>query len=300
MHRKRPKRPIITKNYALQGFQLVIPEMFSNFVKVSFYKHSTNISNDMTKKLILAAAMLLTGSAAVAAEPKVISHRGYWTAPNSAQNSLASFTKADSVGVFGSEIDVWLTADDKLIVNHDRVYKGTDINMEKSTLKEITSIVLPNGENIPTLDAYLRLVATKPNTRLILEMKSLSDLKREDLAAEKIVKALRKYNLLDRTDIIAFSINACLAFKKLMPDGRIFYLNGDLAPRSIKKLGLTGIDYSMSVLRKNPKWVEQAHKEGLEVNVWTVDTEEDMRYFIDLGVDYITTDYPERLQALLK
>lgn len=300
MHRKRPKRPIITKNYALQGFQLVIPEMFSNFVKVSFYKHSTNISNDMTKKLILAAAMLLTGSAAVAAQPKVISHRGYWTAPNSAQNSLASFTKADSVGVFGSEIDVWLTADDKLIVNHDRVYKGTDINMEKSTLKEITSIVLPNGENIPTLDAYLRLVATKPNTRLILEMKSLSDLKREDLATEKIVKALRKYNLLDRTDIIAFSINACLAFKKLMPDGRIFYLNGDLAPRSIKKLGLTGIDYPMSVLRKNPKWVEQAHKEGLEVNVWTVDTEEDMRYFIDLGVDYITTDYPERLQALLK
>lgn len=300
MHRKRPKRPIITKNYALQGFQLVIPEMFSNFVKVSFYKHSTNISNDMTKKLILAAAMLLTGSAAVAAQPKVISHRGYWTAPNSAQNSLASFTKADSVGVFGSEIDVWLTADDKLIVNHDRVYKGTDINMEKSTLKEITSIVLPNGENIPTLDAYLRLVATKPDTRLILEMKSLSDLKREDLAAEKIIKALRKYNLLDRTDIIAFSINACLAFKKLMPDGRIFYLNGDLAPRSIKKLGLTGIDYSMSVLRKNPKWVEQAHKEGLEVNVWTVDTEEDMRYFIDLGVDYITTDYPERLQALLK
>lgn len=299
MHRKRPKRPIITKNYALQGFQLVIPEMFSNFVKVSFYKHSTNISNDMTKKLILAAAMLLTGSAAVAAQPKVISHRGYWTAPNSAQNSLASFTKADSVGVFGSEIDVWLTADDKLIVNHDRVYKGTDINMEKSTLKEITSIVLPNGENIPTLDAYLRLVATKPNTRLILEMKSLSDLKREDLAAEKIIN-LRKYNLLDRTDIIAFSINACLAFKKLMPDGRIFYLNGDLAPRSIKKLGLTGIDYSMSVLRKNPKWVEQAHKEGLEVNVWTVDTEEDMRYFIDLGVDYITTDYPERLQALLK
>ena len=300
MHRKRPKRPIIAKNYALQGFQLVIPEMFSNFVKVSFYKHSTNISNDMTKKLILAAAMLLTGSIAVAAQPKVISHRGYWTAPNSAQNSLASFTKADSVGVFGSEIDVWLTADDKLIVNHDRVYKGTDINMEKSTLKEITSIVLPNGENIPTLDAYLRLVAAKPDTRLILEMKSLSDLKREDLAAEKIVKALRKYNLLDRTDIIAFSINACLAFKKLMPDGRIFYLNGDLAPRSIKKLGLTGIDYSMSVLRKNPKWVEQAHKEGLEVNVWTVDTEEDMRYFIDLGVDYITTDYPERLQALLK
>ncbi len=279
-------------------FRLVVSKMFTNFVYVSFYKCQFKPEMNMTKKLFLMAALILAGGASAFAQPKVIAHRGYWTAPNSAQNSLASFTKADEVGVFGSEIDVWLTADDKLVVNHDRNFKG--VNMEKSTLKQITAVTLPNGENIPTLDAYLKLVASKPDTRLILEMKSLSDLKREDLAAEKIVKALRKYNLLDRTDIIAFSINACMAFKKLLPDGRIFYLNGDLAPKSIKKLGLTGIDYSMKVLRKKPQWVEEAHKEGLEVNVWTVDTEEDMRYFIDLGVDYITTDYPERLQALLK
>lgn len=254
----------------------------------------------MRKHLVFAAALLLTGGAALA-QPKVIAHRGYWTAPGSAQNSLTSFSKADSIGVYGSEIDVWLTADDRLIVNHDRVYKGTDIDMEKATAREIMQIVLPNGtENIPSLDQYLDLVASKPDTRLILEMKSLSDLNREDLAAEKIVRALRRHGVLERTDIIAFSINACLAFRKLLPDGRIFYLNGDLSPRSIKGLGLTGIDYSMRVLRKHPEWVEQAKKLGLEVNVWTVDEEEDMRYFIDLGVDYITTDYPERLQALLK
>ena len=46
--------------------------------------------------------------------------------------------------------------------------------------------------------------------------------------------------------------------------------------------------------------MKQAHELGLGVNVWTVDSEEDMRYFIDLGVDFITTDYPERLQAMLK
>lgn len=254
----------------------------------------------MRKHLVFAAALLLTGGAALA-QPKVIAHRGYWTAPGSAQNSLSSFAKADSIGVYGSEIDVWLTADDRLIVNHDRVYKGTDIDMEKATAREIMQIVLPNGtENIPSLDAYLELVASKPDTRLILEMKSLSDLNREDLAAEKIVRALRRHGVLERTDIIAFSINACLAFKKLIPDTKIYYLNGDLPPKSIKKLGLAGIDYSMGALRRHPEWVKQAHDLGLEVNVWTVDSEEDMRYFIDLGVDYITTDYPERLQALLK
>ena len=254
----------------------------------------------MRKHLVFAAALLLTGGAALA-QPKVIAHRGYWTAPGSAQNSLTSFSEADSIGVYGSEIDVWLTADDRLIVNHDRVYKGTDIDMEKATAREIMQIVLPNGkENIPSLDQYLDLVASKPDTRLILEMKSLSDLNREDLAAEKIVRALRRHGVLDRTDIIAFSINACLAFKKLIPDTKIYYLNGDLPPKSIKKLGLAGIDYSMGALRRHPEWVKQAHDLGLEVNVWTVDSEEDMRYFIDLGVDYITTDYPERLQALLK
>ena len=287
------------KTAAPTDFRLVNPEMFTTFVEVSFHKLPTNISNDMMKKLIFSAALLLAGGA-VAAQPKVIAHRGYWTAPESAQNSLASFTKADAVGVYGSEIDVWLTADNKLIVNHDRKYKGTDIDMEKSTAKEITAIVLPNGENIPTFDAYLKLVASKPDTRLILEMKSLSDYNREDLAAEKIVRELKKYKVLERTDIIAFSINACLAFKKLLPDTRIYYLNGDLPPKSIKKLGLAGIDYSIGVLRKHPQWVKEAHELGLEVNVWTVDSEEDMKYFIGLGVDYITTDYPERLQALLK
>ena len=254
----------------------------------------------MIRHTLLLATLLAAGLHA-AAQPRVIAHRGYWTAPGSAQNSIASFTKADSIGVYGSEIDVWLTADDRLVVNHDRVYKGTGIDMEKATAREIMQIVLPNGkENIPSLDQYLDLVASKPDTRLILEMKSLSDLNREDLAAEKIVRALRRHGVLDRTDIIAFSINACLAFKKLIPETKIYYLNGDLPPKSIKKLGLAGIDYSMGALRRHPEWVKQAHDLGLEVNVWTVDSEEDMRYFIDLGVDYITTDYPERLQALLK
>jgi len=193
-----------------------------------------------------------------------------------------------------------MTADDKLIVNHDRIYKGTEIDMEKGTLKEITSIVLPNGENIPTLDAYLRLVAAKPDTRLVLEMKSLSDLRREDLAAEKIVKALRKYDLLDRTYIIAFFVQCLPGIQETA--ARRAYLLPERRPLPAQHQGARPHRHRLLdvVLRKHPEWVEQAKKLGLEVNVWTVDEEEDMRYFIDLGVDYITTDYPERLQALLK
>ena len=302
---QRPRDEFTVKMNVGGRFRFANPELFRTFAVVSFHNligfHPDNSKKriPMKKKLLFTAAWLLAAGSLLA-QPKVIAHRGYWTAPESAQNSLASFTKADAIGAFGSEFDVWMTADDKLIVNHDKVYKGTDINMEKATAKEVTQIVLPNGENIPTLDQYLQLAAQKPATRVILEMKTLSDYNREDLAAEKIVKALKKYGLVERTDIISFSLNACLAFKKLLPDTKIYYLNGDLTPKSIQRLGLAGIDYSEKVLRKHPEWVKQAHELGLEVNVWTVDKEESMKYFIDLGVDYITTNHPEKLQAMLK
>lgn len=255
----------------------------------------------MIKKLFLATALLwaAAATATVSAQPKIIAHRGHWNTPGSAENSLASFDKAAEIGVYGVEFDVWLTADNKLIVNHDRIYKGTQIDMEKSTLKQITSIRLPNGEHIPTLDAYLRNTLAHPEVRLILEMKSLSDLNREDLAARKIVKMLRKYDLLDRTDIIAFSINACMAFRKLLPQTPIYYLGGTINPDGIRSFRLSGMDYPQGCLRANPAWIDQLHKNNLKVNVWTINTEQDMRYFRDQGVDFITTNAPELLQKVL-
>ncbi|MDR1743455.1 MAG: glycerophosphodiester phosphodiesterase [Dysgonamonadaceae bacterium] len=251
----------------------------------------------MIKKITFLALFAFALFSISQAQVKVVAHRGYWKAPGSAQNSLTSFAKADSIGAFGSEFDVWMTTDGKLVVNHDRTFKG--VNMETSPFSEIRKVRLDNGEQLPTLDEYLKSAASKPNTRIVLEMKSLTDLSREDESALRIVKALKKHNVLDRTDIIAFSINACLAFKKLIPDTKIYYLDGDLSPKKIKSLGLAGIDYSIKALKQHPEWVEESHKLGLEVNVWTVDEEADMNYFIDLGVDYITTDYPEKLQKLI-
>ena len=252
----------------------------------------------MLRKITLAAIALIISVTTLHSQPKVIAHRGYWNTEGSAQNSLSSFTNANAIGAFGSEIDVWLTGDGHLVVNHDRMHDGLD--MTTATLKEIKELRLPNGEEIPTLDQYLQHVVEMPSTRLIFEMKSNPDLNREDIAVKKAVKKLKKYDLLERTDVIAFSINACLEFKKLLPDTKILYLDGDFSPKKIKKLGLAGIDYSKKILRSNPEWIAQAHKLGLEVNVWTVNSVEDMNYFIDLGVDYITTDNPEQLQEIIK
>jgi len=88
---------ILMQTKVLPSFRLVNPEMFATFVMVSFQKSPTNISNDMTKNLILAAAMLLAGGA-VAAQPKVIAHRGYWTAPESAPTPSVSSARKSTYG----------------------------------------------------------------------------------------------------------------------------------------------------------------------------------------------------------
>lgn len=245
-------------------------------------------------------ALIIAAFAALAstAETKVVAHRGYWKTDGSAQNSLTSIRKADSIAVYGSEMDVWMVGDGELMVSHDNKFRG-QYDMETTPSATLRAQTLDNGEKMPTFEEYLAQASKLPDTKLILEMKTLSDLNREDECAAKIVDLLRRYNMLEQTEIISFSINACLAFRKLLPEIPIQYLNGDLAPSSLKKLGINGIDYSMGVLKKHPEWIAEAHSLGMPVNVWTVNSPDDMRLFLFLGADYITTDHPEQLQQIL-
>jgi glycerophosphoryl diester phosphodiesterase len=47
------------------------------------------------------------------------------------------------------------------------------------------------------------------------------------------------------------------------------------------------------------KMIDDAHRRGLKVIPWTIDDPATMDYFIDLGVDGIITDYPDRLRAVM-
>lgn len=232
------------------------------------------------------------------AQVKVIAHRGYWKAPGSAQNSITGIIKANEIGVYGSEFDVWRTKEGRLIVNHDRRFGGMDLYAD--SFQSCRRLKLKNGERIPTLIEFLKTARKKTNLRLIFELKSLPTKQEENLAAKEIAELIKDLGVLDRTDFIAFSLNACIAFRKELPNANVFYLNGDLTPKEVKDLGLTGIDYSVHTLKKHPEWIDEAHKLGLQVNVWTVNKEKDMRFFIEKEVDFITTDYPLVLQQLLR
>ena len=64
---------------------------------------------------------------------------------------------------------------------------------------------------------------------------------------------------------------------------------------------MTGIDYNEGVIKKHTEWLDEAHQNQVEVNVWTVDGEEDLTNFAnDSRIDIITTNKPVLLQKILE
>ena len=116
-------------------------------------------------KRILFVMMAVVCGVCAYSQSKVVAHRGYWKTEGSAQNSIRALVKADSIGCWGSEFDVWMTADGKLVVNHDATIDGVVI--EKSTAKEVLAKTLANGEHVPTLEAYLKKFCELPNIKVV-------------------------------------------------------------------------------------------------------------------------------------
>lgn len=247
------------------------------------YKHAMkNI-----KIILLAALAVLTLTAN--AQTKVIAHRGYWDCPGSAQNSITSMQLADKIGCYGSEFDVHLTSDNVIVVHHDPTVDKTPI--QTSSYKAIKKATLKNGEHVPTLEQYLK-AGQKLSTKLILEIKKQKVASHEDSLVDETVAMVRKYDLQNRTEYISFSGRACERLHAIAPEAKVYYLNGDWDPQTVKDKGLSGIDYDGKVLALHPEWIKQSHDLGLAVNVWTVNDLNDIDGFIKEGVDFITTNKP--------
>ena len=236
------------------------------------------------------------------AQTEVIAHRGFWKTDGSAQNSLASMSKANEIKAYGSEVDIWLSSDGIPVVNHDSdvTLNGEKLIVQDTPAHIITQVKLQNGESLPTFEEYLDRFEKCMDTKLIIEFKAHRTKYQEDELTEKVLKMIRDRNMQDRVEYISFSLNFVVKTISLNPLAKVHYLTGNLAPQVMKSIGAAGIDYNLAVIDKNPDWVKQSHDLGLKVNVWTVNKPEDIQRMINLKVDYITTDEPLLVEEMLK
>jgi glycerophosphoryl diester phosphodiesterase len=250
------------------------------------------------KKIIYPIAAALLCCTGAQAQTQTIAHRGFWTTSGSAQNSIASLVKADSVECYGSEFDLWVTADNRIVVHHDA--NEGDCVIERSTYSELMKHTIANGEKVPTLEQYLEK-GKKLKTKLICEIKPHSDVARTLTCVDMTLKAFKKYKLTKRVTYITFSLPAFVKLLSEAPQGtEVYYLSGDLSPKQLKEMGAAGMDYSWGTICQHWDWIAEAHALGLKVNIWTIDNVDEMRKLVDAGVDYITTNQPTLCNDIVK
>lgn len=230
----------------------------------------------------------------------VVAHRGAFKKKALPENSLAGLRNAISLRCTGSEFDIWMTADDSLVVNHDSNFNQLPI--EKTNYADLLKFKLSNGEKIPTLYEYLTEgLRDNKSTRLVLEIKpSTVSKERGRQVATKAWERVQMLKAAPMTTYISFDLGILTRILELEPKAPTQYLNGDKTPEELKAVGVIGADYHFSVFKKNPDWIDRAKKIGIILNVWTVNTTDDLNWAITNGFDFITTNEPELLFQLLK
>ena len=234
-----------------------------------------------------------------AANP-VIAHRGAWKKNNLPENSIASLKQAIKIGCTVSEFDIWLTADDSLVINHDPNYNKLVI--EKTTYSELEQFKLSNGEKLPTLREYLNAgLENNTQTMLVLEIKpSTISVERGRNVADRVLELVKELNAANMVAYISFDYEILKRILEIDPKATTQYLKGDIAPDQLKKDKMTGLDYHFSVFKKETTWVDQAKKNKLILNAWTVNEAAEMNLLLDQGFKYITTNEPELLFEIVR
>ena len=224
--------------------------------------------------------------------PLVIAHRG--DSSNALENSLDAIHRALSYPADMIELDIRKSRDNVLYVMHDRRTlrtAGKNIDIEHAASDEIVRVKLRNGEPIPTLTDVIKIVSGK--TGLNLELKS-------DGAGLLTAEYLASSDYKGYVLVSSFKEEEVRAFRRARPASPASLIFEVFTARDVPRYGEQG--YSIVSLRESTvsrKLIDACHERGIQVYVWTVNKEEEMRRFISWGVDGIYSDRPGVLKEIV-
>ena len=251
--------------------------------------------------------------------PLVIAHQGggdLWPG-----NTMFAFERAAALGVDVLEMDLHITQEGVLVIIHDetvdRTTNGTG-SVENMSLAEVKALdagynwsddggdTFPYrgmGITIPTLEEVFKAF---PEYRMTIEIK-----KTERSMAVPFCEMIRAYGMQDKVLVASFHDERMAEFRQVCPgvatssarqETTVFVLLskvflGRLYSPSFYALQVPEESSNITVM--TPQFVQAAHERNLRVEPWTVNDPEQMRTYIDWGVDGIITDRPDLMLEVL-
>lgn len=236
--------------------------------------------------------------------PLAIAHRG--GAELAPENTLAAFGMSTALGLRYLESDIKLTSDGHLVCFHDeyldRCTTGTG-RLGERTLADLERNVRVGGtEPIPTLEEAL---ISFPDACFTVDLKDRAAiapmarlLQRRDYA-ERVCVAGAWDGWLELLASQSPHVRTALGWRSLVALISAAKA-GVQPPASVVRGRFAHVPIQLGRLPiHSPSLVRRAHRLGVRVVVWTVDDPVLMHELLDMGVDGIITDRPDRLRSVM-
>lgn len=217
-------------------------------------------------------------------------HRG--ASGHAPENTLLAVETALSMGADWIELDVFAVENELVVIHDSRLERTTNGNGEvaNATLAYLRSLDAGKGEKIPFLWEALNTVAGGAGINI-----ELKGPKTAILLAPLIESYISK-NLYSRDQFLvsSFDHQELESFSRLAPSIRT---GANLSGPPLNDAGFaeTLSVYSLHVHRNSVTraFVEDAHRRGFKVFVFTINHAKELTSMISMGVDGIFTNYPE-------
>lgn len=234
---------------------------------------------------------------------KIFAHRGY--SGKYPENTMIAFKKALECGVDGIELDVQLTKDGEVVIIHDETIDRTttgkgfvvDYTYEELEKFDASFKFKDLGFNkIPTLREYFQLVK---DYDIVTNVELKTGINEYLGIEEKVWELIKEYNLEEKVIISSFNHFSVMRMKKIAPQLKYGFLSEDWIIDAGKYTHSHGVQcYHPRFNNLVPDVIKELKKYNLEINTWTVNLEENMRYLYSNNIDVIITNYPELAQEI--
>lgn len=236
---------------------------------------------------------------------KNFAHRGF--SGKYPENTILAFQKAIDAGADGIELDVQLTKDNVVVIIHDETIDRTtngkgyvaDYTYEELSKFDASYIYREKmGFNkIPTLKEYFELVK---NLDFITNIELKTGINEYLGIEEKVFELIKEYKLEKRVIISSFNHFSILRMKKIAPELKCGFLSEDW----LINAGVYTASHKVECFHPRfntlvPEVITELKKNNIEINTWTVNNEEDIKYLIDKKIDILIGNYPDLTKKII-